>query len=85
MRGDSALWTELGLGGGIGRGAAMGIILSLEVSDAGFLPLPWIKNEIAVVLSSGLVPPHQGYGASEDSSQLKPWESGIVVGGTRAK
>lgn len=64
----------------------MGIILSLGVPNAGFLPLPQIKNEIAVVLSSVLVPPqHWDYRASEDSSQLKPWESGIVVGGTRAE
>lgn len=85
MRGDPELWTELGLCGNMGHGAAMRIVLSLGVPNTGFLSLPQIKNEIAVVLSSVGSPQHWDYRASEDSSRLKPWESGIAVGDTRAE
>ena len=78
MRGDPALWTELGLRGDIGHGATLGIVLSLGVPNAGFLPLPQIKNEIAVVLSSVLVPPSTGTtGQVRTAASLNPGNQGL--------
>lgn len=79
MRGDLALWTELGLGGDIGHGATMGSVLSLVVPNAGFLPLPQIKNEITVVLISVLVPPSTGTTEQvRTAASLNPGNQGLL-------
>lgn len=79
MRGEPALWTEPGWGGDTGHGAAVGIVLSLGVPDACFLPLPQIKNDIAVVLSSVLVPPSTGTtGQVRTAASLNPGNHGLL-------
>lgn len=57
----------------------MGIVLSLGVPDACFLPLPEIKNDIAVVLSSVLVPPSTGtIGQVRTAASLNPGNQGLL-------
>lgn len=57
----------------------MGSVLSLVVPNAGFLPLPQIKNEITVVLISVLVPPSTGTtGQVRTAASLNPGNQGLL-------